>query len=174
MIQQLATAVETHPFTMNKAAKYLREWSTETQGMAARLDISILSQGQGVSAVPVNPPAPVSAAVMALEPAVSTLQVRQVGDGGRVGAGGHASSPKVTLIFGMAETLRSRGVSWQVALEQAYDLWGKLNVSLASALSLPDPSQPVEPVSNAEDGGQDIPVEDDLDVPLAEFDRDGV
>lgn len=166
MIQNLAQAVEKHPFNMKVAAKYLNEWVTEKMQMSPKLDISVLVSRKAKPAPRAQ--APRSGAVTGLEPAVSSVVVRSTGG---PNAEPQSLNPKVTVIFGLADSLRAcQGLGWDDALQQAYAMWGRVGANLASVLD--QPQSGVEETGDANiadpvnEGDEKPPEEDDHAFPL--------
>ncbi len=172
MILGLATAIEKHPFSLTRASKYLRDWVEEKLVLVAPLQVDIIQR--------VNPnpdfrgrQRPITSfGVVGLEPAVSAITVHAAPPGA-------ATTPKMTLIFGIASSLkRMNGLNWANAFTQAYELWDKLHLDVASSLTIPEGNVPIQdlypaqgPPNDNGDGVEPPPEEDDLSVPLDVLDR---
>ena len=171
MILGLASAVEQRPFCLGIAAAYLRDWVTEKMVLEPPLDISILTfrpPSRGAML-----PSGTSDHVTAFEPSVSNVRVERTSAQGPQEA---ITTPRMAVICGIAKTLHDEGCDWVPAFQKAYELWGKLNPNVASALDMDTSEGNVQNGDVAESIDAPHPpvedLEDDTGVPLeAEFDR---
>lgn len=160
MIQSLATAIEKDPFKMVDGAHYLRTWVAESMSLAPALDVSIIDSAAVRGSLARSQSANPQAAV-ALEPAVGQVRV----EAGRFATNGALqANPKMEVVGGIAESFKNEGFSWEESFDKAFQLWGKLNLSLQSALPLPPLAADAPPVDEC----LDQPIEDDSAVVLQE------
>lgn len=131
MIHDLANAIAQHPFNMQRGARYLHDWVDEKLACAAPVTVNILEMIQPTF---VRPAHVHSTAVVGLEPEVSTIRVLAA-----AGGTGPVTTPKMTVIGGMATTLRdTSGLTWSEAFTKAFELWEKLNTNIVASLTLPE------------------------------------
>ena len=156
MIKGLASAITTPPFTLHRAAGYLRGWVDGTLAKQPPLDCLELRMFAGGSPVA---RAGMGMHAMSMEPAQSVVRVHNAA----AGSGESECSMKMSVLNDVARDLHGNGVPWLEAYAQAYKMWGYLPLavrsSMESSLAIPAGEQ----VDDAGDAG--VPLE-------AEFQRE--
>ncbi|CAE7328154.1 unnamed protein product [Symbiodinium necroappetens] len=160
MIHGLASAITTHPFTLHRAAAYLRGWVEGTLTKAAPLDFLELrspTSPTATAAVHARPAGRMQA--MPLEPEQSTVRV--------LAATSHpVGSMKMVLINSLAKSLRDDGMQAYASYQQAYRMWSLLPPSVQTAME----SSEAGTAETADVAEAEV---DDSSVPLqAEYDRE--
>ena len=152
MVKGLAAAITTHPFTLHKAADYLRSWVDGTLAKQPPLDGLEFRRFAGRSPVA---RANVGMSAMRMEPAPSVLRVHNAA----AGSGESECNAKMSVLNDVARDLHQNGMTWLEAYAQAYKMWGYLPPSVRSSMesSLAVPAG--ELVDDAGDAGMPLEAE---------------